>query len=163
MPSGRSSALAPSCSTAAGSPSAGVSTTRARPWRPRGRRPAERGRLDYARPPLVRALATFERLGAEPWSQRARMSIMITGASPPTPRSSPTARLAPRELEVALAATGGLSAPEIAERLFLGPRTVELHLATAAIKLGVESPAGLASVLGTDAPAEAMRPWVTRR
>jgi tetratricopeptide (TPR) repeat protein len=49
-----------------------------------GSRLAERGRLDQARRPLVRALATFERLGAEPWSQRARMSIMITGASPPT-------------------------------------------------------------------------------
>jgi GMP synthase-like glutamine amidotransferase/DNA-binding CsgD family transcriptional regulator len=126
-----------------------------------GSRLAERGRLDQARPPLMRALATFERLGAEPWSQRARMSIMITGASPPTPRLSPMERLTPRELEVALAATGGMSAREIAERLFLGPRTVELHLAKAAIKLGLESPAELASVLRTDAPAEALQPSVT--
>jgi DNA-binding NarL/FixJ family response regulator len=89
------------------------------------------------------------------------MSIMITGASPPTPRLSPMERLTPRELEVALAATGGMSAREIAERLFLGPRTVELHLAKAAIKLGLESPAELASVLRTDAPAEALQPSVT--
>jgi DNA-binding CsgD family transcriptional regulator len=123
-----------------------------------GSRLAEGGRLDQARPPLVRALATFERLGAEPWSERARMSIMFTGASPPAPRMSPMERLAPRELEVALAATEGLSAREIAERLFLGPRTVEVHLAKATIKLGVESPAGLASVLRTDAPAQAIQP-----
>ena len=127
-----------------------------------GSRLAERGRLEQARPPLMRALATFERLGAEPWSQRARISITITGASPPTPRMSPTERLAPRELEVALAATGGLSVRQIAERLFLGPRTVALYLAQAAIKLGVESPADLANVLRTDAPAEAIQPEVTR-
>jgi len=71
---------------------------------------------------------------------------------------SPMERLAPRELDVALAAGGGLSAREIAERLFLGPRTVELDLAKAAIKLGVESPAELASVLRADAPAEAIHP-----
>jgi len=121
-----------------------------------GTRLAENGRPEAAPTPLLRALGTFEHLAAEPWAARARMSIMLAGATPPTPRMAPTERLTPRELEVALAAAGGLSARVIAERLFLGPRTVQLHLATAAIKLGVESPAGLASVLRAEARAEAI-------
>jgi pimeloyl-ACP methyl ester carboxylesterase/DNA-binding CsgD family transcriptional regulator len=47
--------------------------------------------------------------------------------------------LSRREREVALLASRGQTAPEIAERLFLSKRTVESHLAAAYLKLGVES------------------------
>jgi len=47
--------------------------------------------------------------------------------------------LSRREREVALLASRGQTAPEIAERLFLSKRTVESHLATVYVKLGVES------------------------
>ena len=47
--------------------------------------------------------------------------------------------LSRREREVALLASRGQTAPEIAERLFLSKRTVETHLAAAYRKLGVES------------------------
>jgi DNA-binding NarL/FixJ family response regulator len=60
---------------------------------------------------------------------------------------SVTDRLSQRELEVALAAAEGGSSREIAERLFLGLRTVELQLATATIKLGLSSSSELADVL----------------
>jgi pimeloyl-ACP methyl ester carboxylesterase/DNA-binding CsgD family transcriptional regulator len=47
--------------------------------------------------------------------------------------------LSRREREVALLASRGQTAPEIAERLFLSKRTVESHLAAVYVKLGVES------------------------
>ncbi len=47
--------------------------------------------------------------------------------------------LTPRELEVARLAAAGYSAREIGERLFIGERTVEGHLARAYAKLGVAS------------------------
>ena len=68
-----------------------------------------------------------------------------------------TERLAPRELEVALAAAQGGSSREIAEWLFLGQRTVELELASAAIKLGLDSPAELAKFLPREAGLNALQ------
>lgn len=53
--------------------------------------------------------------------------------------ASGPASLTPREREVAALAATGLSAKEISERLFIGKRTVESHLAGAYAKLGVRS------------------------
>ncbi len=47
--------------------------------------------------------------------------------------------LSTREREVAELAAQGCSAREIAERLFIGERTVETHLGKAYAKLGVAS------------------------
>lgn len=47
--------------------------------------------------------------------------------------------LTPREREVAHLAVQGLSAADIADRLSIGERTVETHIANAYLKLGVES------------------------
>ncbi len=99
------------------------------------------------------ALATFEQLGAYSWAQLARNGIRCAGGSPPAPRLGIFERLTPLELEVAVAASQGGSATQISERLFLGPRTVQLQLASAVIKLGLESPAGLADVL-REAPVD---------
>jgi GMP synthase-like glutamine amidotransferase/DNA-binding CsgD family transcriptional regulator/tetratricopeptide (TPR) repeat protein len=96
---------------------------------------------------LAGALGRFEHLAAEPWAARARTGILAAGGALPVPRVPLTERLSPRELEVALAAAHGGSSLEIAERLFLGPHTVELQLASAAIKLGLESPAQLGEVV----------------
>jgi GMP synthase-like glutamine amidotransferase/DNA-binding CsgD family transcriptional regulator len=122
-----------------------------------GSRLSQTGRLEGAHVPLLRALSLFEHLGAEPWAERARSGILMSGAIAPAPRISPAERLAPGELEVAIAAAQGGSPREIAERLFLGPRTVELHLAKAVIKLGVKSPSDLAAVLQPDARGEEVR------
>jgi DNA-binding CsgD family transcriptional regulator len=61
--------------------------------------------------------------------------------------------LTARERDVAALAAAGLSAKEIGERLFIGERTVESHLARAYAKLGVRSKvelAGRAAELGLD-------------
>jgi ATP/maltotriose-dependent transcriptional regulator MalT len=105
------------------------------------------GRGENARAALAGALTSFERLGAEPWAARAREGIAVTGGTVPAAHLSLIDRLGGRELEVALAAAEGGSPPEIAERLFLGARTVELLLASAAIKLGLGSAAELGDVV----------------
>jgi DNA-binding CsgD family transcriptional regulator len=112
-----------------------------------GTRLIDAGRAEDAVPILAGALETFDRLAAEPWAERARRGILAAGGTGPPPRIGLTERLSPRELEVALAASQGGSSAQIAERLFLGPRTVELQLASATIKLGLESPAELVETL----------------
>jgi DNA-binding CsgD family transcriptional regulator len=49
------------------------------------------------------------------------------------------ASLTPREREVACLASQGLTARKIADRLSIGERTVEGHLATVYAKLGIRS------------------------
>jgi DNA-binding NarL/FixJ family response regulator len=67
-------------------------------------------------------------------------------------------RLSTRELEVALACAEGGSPRAIAERLFLGVRTVELRLASATIKLGLNSTAELGDVLRGDMGSAVLQP-----
>ena len=55
--------------------------------------------------------------------------------------------LSPREAEVAGLVADGLSSPEIAKKLKLSPRTVEMHRARAMRRLGVESVAELTRVI----------------
>ena len=116
------------------------------------------GRSDDARAALAGALARFERLGAEPWATRAREGIAATGGTPPPAQLNLIDRLGPRELEVALASAEGGSPAEIAERLFLGARTVELLLASAAIKLGLGSAAQLGDVVRRETSHAAPHP-----
>jgi len=72
-----------------------------------------------------RALATLGHLGAK--GRRTRTAIVGPNA------------LTRREREVSQLAAQGCSTREIAERLFIGERTVETHLANAYAKLGVTS------------------------
>lgn len=55
------------------------------------------------------------------------------------PSARPSARLTPREREIAGLAAGGLSSRTIAERLTVSVRTVDSHLARVFTKLGVRS------------------------
>jgi DNA-binding CsgD family transcriptional regulator/tetratricopeptide (TPR) repeat protein len=92
----------------------------------------ERRRAD-ARVPLRAALATFERLGAPAWADRAREELRATGeaaaGAPAANVSVPTlAQLTPQELRIALAVGEGASNREVAAGLFLSPRTVDYHL-----------------------------------
>jgi DNA-binding NarL/FixJ family response regulator len=56
--------------------------------------------------------------------------------------------LTSRETEIASLATGGMTSVEVAARLYLSVRTVNNHLASAYIKLGVHSREELTTVLG---------------
>ncbi|MFE2295054.1 LuxR C-terminal-related transcriptional regulator [Streptomyces sp. NPDC059452] len=105
-------------------------------WLRRARRRSE------ARDMLRSALATFERLRAEPWMRRAGAELQATGehrAAVRMPADNPIDRLTPQELQVVRLAKDGSSSREIAAQLFLSPRTVEHHLYKAYPKLGVGS------------------------
>jgi non-specific serine/threonine protein kinase len=64
--------------------------------------------------------------------------------SPATPRLKNTAQLSEREVEVLGLVAEGLTDPEVAERLYLSPRTVNHHLSSIYRKLGVPSRAAAA-------------------
>lgn len=95
---------------------------------------------------LRSALATFDRLGAAQWAQRARIML---GSSPVAPSDQGTGHLTPQELQVALAAARGLANREIAADLFLSVKTVEFHLSNVFHKLGINRRAKLAAMFVT--------------
>jgi DNA-binding CsgD family transcriptional regulator/tetratricopeptide (TPR) repeat protein len=98
--------------------------------------------------PLRAALATARRLGAQPvvesvlaLGRRAGLDLDLAG---PTPGGGADAGtlvepLTPRELDVLVLVVAGHSNPEIAERLFITPKTVSVHLTNIKGKLGVRS------------------------
>ena len=98
----------------------------------------ERRRLE-ARPHLRDALATFERVGATPWADRARSELRATGetARRRTPDTLPT--LTPQELQIARFVAAGATNKEVAAQLFVSPRTVDHHLRNVFTKLGISS------------------------
>ncbi|MCB9012244.1 MAG: hypothetical protein H6531_10490 [Actinobacteria bacterium] len=96
--------------------------------------------------PLERAFATFDALEARPWADRAANGLGTLRARPRRSGTS-TADLTPQELQVAHAATEGLTNKQIAAHLFLSVKTVEFHLRNAYGKLGVRSRTQLAAQL----------------
>ena len=97
-----------------------------------------------AREQLASALETFERLGAEPWSERARRELRATGARARRRSAETRDDLTPHELQIALVIAEGVTNREAAARLFLSPKTVESHLSNVYRKLGVRTRTELA-------------------
>ena len=64
------------------------------------------------------------------------------------------ASLTPQQREIALLAAAGLTNKQIAERLFLSPRTVAAHLRQLFPKLGVASRAALRDALAELPPEQ---------
>jgi DNA-binding CsgD family transcriptional regulator len=102
----------------------------------------------HARAELEAAAAAFERMGAAPWSARARRELQASATSRSRPHLPGTAVLTPREAQVVTLAAAGLSNKQIGEKLFLSPRTVGAHLSSAFGKLGIRSRVALGAVLG---------------
>jgi DNA-binding CsgD family transcriptional regulator len=101
-----------------------------------------------ARGPLGHALAVFERLGAEPWAERARGELRATGG--PTGSAAPaiaTDELTSQELQIALQVAQGRTNREVAAALFLSAKTIEYHLGSIYRKLGIRRRTELAGVL----------------
>jgi DNA-binding CsgD family transcriptional regulator len=90
---------------------------------------------------LEAAADRFDRCGAVVRRDRALLALGRLGTRGRRAKSAITGpdALTKREREVARLAAEGCSAKEIAERLFIGERTVETHLANAYAKLGVAS------------------------
>ncbi|WP_019071670.1 ATP-binding protein [Streptomyces hokutonensis] len=100
-----------------------------------------------ARTRLADAIDTFERLGARPWTARTGNELRATGLSVGSSGVTGPSSLTPQQREIALLAAAGLTNKQIAERLFLSPRTVAAHLRQLFPKLGVASRAALRDAL----------------
>ncbi|HXC79541.1 MAG TPA: AAA family ATPase, partial [Candidatus Acidoferrum sp.] len=87
-------------------------------WLRRRRHSAE------SRSPLRESVALFDALGAAAWSRRARQELRATGEKVGRRAPDLRDRLTAQELQIAQLAAEGLSNRQIAERLFLSPRTV---------------------------------------
>jgi DNA-binding CsgD family transcriptional regulator len=102
----------------------------------------QRRRAD-AREHLRAAVGGFERLGAEPWAERARVELRATGETARKRDPSTITQLTPQEMQIARLVGEGNSNKDVAIQLFLSPRTVEYHLAKVFTKLGITSRADL--------------------
>lgn len=109
-------------------------------WLRRRRRAVE------ARDILSAALTTFVRLGAEAPAARVRAELRAAGVTPgadldtagdTVSDTDPLSALTAQQREIVRLAAQGLRNREIADRLFLSPRTVGSHLHHAYPKLGV--------------------------
>jgi DNA-binding NarL/FixJ family response regulator len=106
-----------------------------------GRVQRRRKQRKAAREALQQSGEIFERLGAALWAEKARSELARTHV-----RQAPD-QLTPSEVQVARLAAAGLRNREIADRLFLSPRTVEANLARAYRKLGIRSRAELGAAI----------------
>jgi DNA-binding CsgD family transcriptional regulator len=96
-------------------------------------------RINDAKPILGTALETFRRLGAAPWTRRAESELRACGVTAQSPPVAPEALdgLTAQQREIVILAGHGLTNGEIADRLFLSPRTVASHLYRSYPKLGI--------------------------
>jgi DNA-binding CsgD family transcriptional regulator len=105
------------------------------------RRPTE------ARDPLRRALELADVCGAPGLADQARSELHAAGGRPRTTALSGVESLTPSERRVAQLAAAGRTNRDIAQELFVTPKTVERHLGHVYRKLGISNRKGLETAL----------------
>ncbi|HUA06106.1 MAG TPA: AAA family ATPase [Solirubrobacteraceae bacterium] len=110
-----------------------------------GRVQRRRKQRKAARATLEAALEIFAGLGTSPWAEKTRAELERTHV-----RQAPQS-LTPSEEQVVHLAASGMRNREIADRLYLSPKTVEANLARAYRKLGVRSRAELGAAINAEA------------
>ena len=98
-----------------------------------------------ARESLTQALAMFDRLGARLWSEKAHAELGRIGGCAPAPGT-----LTPTEERVAALVAAGHTYREVADALFISPKTVQWNLSKIYRKLGVRSRAELAAKMAAE-------------
>lgn len=98
----------------------------------------ERRALD-AREPLVEALQIAVRTGAARLERLARDELAASGAAPRASDFQGLDALTPSERRVAALAVEGMTNREIAQKLFVTPKTIEVHLSNVYKKLDIKS------------------------
>jgi DNA-binding CsgD family transcriptional regulator len=136
----------PLFSTALAKDLAGYPFLRARTLFSLGRWLRRRRRSAESRSPLGESVALFDALGAAAWSRRARQELRATGAKVGRRAPELRDRLTSQELQIAQLAAEGLSNRQIADRLFLSPRTIGGHLYRIFPKLEITARAQLRDV-----------------
>ncbi|MFF3494457.1 AAA family ATPase [Streptomyces sp. NPDC002795] len=106
-----------------------------------------RRRIADARRPLVEAEAVLRRLGARPWAARAQSELRAAGARNGPAEPDAFATLTSQQQQIVRLAALGLTNREVAEKLYLSPRTVGSHLYRAFPKLGITARAQLRDVV----------------
>jgi DNA-binding CsgD family transcriptional regulator len=98
-----------------------------------------RRRINEAKPVLSAAFEAFRALRAQPWERRVEAELRACGiAVTGSPAGAAGLReLTPQQRHIIKLAAEGLSNREIAQRLFLSPRTVASHLYRSFPKLGI--------------------------
>jgi DNA-binding CsgD family transcriptional regulator len=113
----------------------------------------ERRRGD-ARGPLQSAGRAFERLGAAPWTRRARTELEVGEMRPADQDADGSlGELTANELQIALLVAGGASNAEVAAALFVSRKTIEHHLTSIYRKLGLRSRTQLAALVAEEGAA----------
>jgi DNA-binding CsgD family transcriptional regulator/tetratricopeptide (TPR) repeat protein len=97
------------------------------------------GRRVDARPQLRMARESFVAMGAEAFAERAHRELLATGETVRRRSVASADHLTPQETRIALLAREGLTNPDIGQRLFVSPRTVEYHLHKVFEKFGITS------------------------
>ncbi|MGI9161543.1 MAG: AAA family ATPase [Mycobacterium sp.] len=95
---------------------------------------------------LGSAAAGFERLGARPWADRAAAELRAAGTSLNQPADE-SAALTAQERRIAELAAAGSTSKEIAAKLTLSSRTVDVHLQRVFRKLGINRRSALSNAL----------------
>ena len=99
-----------------------------------------------AREPLRRA-SSWPRVRRPPLAEQTRSELYATGARPRTDAVSGIEALTASERRVADLAAEGNSNRDIAQALFVTPKTVEVHLSNTYRKLGISGRRELPAVL----------------
>jgi DNA-binding CsgD family transcriptional regulator len=107
----------------------------------RARQPTE------AREPLLRALELAETCGARPLESEVRTELRASGLRPRSAATSGASSLTPSERRVAELAAEGRTNKEIAQALYVTPKTVEVHLSSSYRKLDISGRRELAGAL----------------
>jgi ATP/maltotriose-dependent transcriptional regulator MalT len=97
------------------------------------------GRRVDARIQLRTAHALFSSIGMEAFAERTRRELLATGEIVRKRTVDTVGELTQQERQIALLASDGLSNPEVGNRLFISPRTVEWHLRKVFAKLNISS------------------------
>jgi len=104
-------------------------------------------RRSEAREQLRRAVELATICGARPLAARANTELRATGARPRRIALTGVESLTPSERRIARMAAEGPTNREIAQALFVTPKTVEIHLSSVYRKLGISSRSQLPAVL----------------
>jgi DNA-binding CsgD family transcriptional regulator len=105
------------------------------------------GKRTAAQPPLRQGLELADHMGATPLSNTAREELRATGARPRRAAYTGVDALTPSERRVAQLAADGLTTPQIAQALFVTPKTIQTHLAHTYRKLDITSRRDLPATL----------------
>jgi len=97
------------------------------------------GRRQEAREQLRTAHRLLTGMGADAYAERAAKELRATGEHPRTRTAHATDALTTHELQIARLVSTGATTREVAQQLFLSPRTIEAHLRNIFRKLGITS------------------------